>query len=298
MSESKHLDLIAKMLRKAEGTTNEHEAAAFMERAQTLATRHSIDLAIARSHTAKAENREQVEERKITIGAKGKHGLAKYVRLFLNIGGVNNLKFLISQDSTTVYAMGFPSDIDLTETLYTSLLIQMVQAGDAYIKSGEYKQEKVWVPGKYKKVNVRRSYWGGMEWDDEYVPGHEKPVDARTARRSFYDGFIQRVTLRLRTAAMEAKEAAEAEGEASGVVDTATGQTLSSTALVLREKSKEIDAFYDNRAKGIRGSWGGERRARGSATSSVARKAGSAAGEKARISGQGSLPAGRGKIGA
>lgn len=289
----KQLALIAALLRKAEGTNNEHEADAFLTRAQTLATRHSIDLAVARAHTAKQEAREQVEERAIRIGEKGKHGLAKYVRLFLNIAEVNDIKCLISHDSTTVYAMGFPSDIELAQTLYASLLVQMVQAGDAYIKSGEYKKETIVVPGRFRYTG-RRDAWGWRE--EEWVDAQVKPVDGRVARRSFYDGFTARVTQRLRDARNEAVAAAEAEAAPSSVTDEHSGKALSSTALVLREKKAEVDLFYAEKAKRARGSWKGGRGSAGS--SSSARNAGDRAGRSARLSGQGALPSGRGKVGA
>ena len=38
------VDRVGKLLAQAEGTDNEHEAAAFVERAQQLATEHAVDL--------------------------------------------------------------------------------------------------------------------------------------------------------------------------------------------------------------------------------------------------------------
>ena len=52
MSDDKMLARIAALLRQAEGTDNAHEAEAFMAAAQRLATATSIDLAVARSHSA------------------------------------------------------------------------------------------------------------------------------------------------------------------------------------------------------------------------------------------------------
>jgi hypothetical protein len=285
------LELIANLLRKAERTDNEHEAEAFMSRAQTLASRHSIDLAIARAHTAKAEKREEVEEQSVVIGTKGKRGLAQYVRLFLNICEVNDIRCLIAHDSTVVYAMGFPSDIEMVKTLYGSLVVQMVQAGEAYLKSGEYKKDTVYVPGRFKRTT--RNYWGG--WNEEWVDGCEKPVDGRVARRSFYEGFTTQITARLREAkALAVEEAQQEHTEVSSVVEN--GQALTSMALVLREKKAEIDSFYGERSKRARGSWKGGRGASGG--SHAARGAGREAGRSARLSGQGSLPAGRSRISA
>ena len=43
------VDRIGKLLAQAEGTDNEHEAAAFVERAQALATAYAVDLELART---------------------------------------------------------------------------------------------------------------------------------------------------------------------------------------------------------------------------------------------------------
>jgi hypothetical protein len=51
-TDDKMLARIAALLRQAEGTDNAHEAEAFMAAAQRLATATSIDLAIARAHSA------------------------------------------------------------------------------------------------------------------------------------------------------------------------------------------------------------------------------------------------------
>lgn len=278
-----NLDLIAALLRKAEGTDNEHEAEAFMTRAQTLATRNSIDLAVARAHTARKEAREEVEEQVVTIGQRGKQGLSLYVNLFLAVARANDIQCLIASNSTRVFAIGFPSDIEVAQAIYSSLLVQMVQAGDAYVKSGAYKGQTT-----QRKVRVEDA------WGYSYTTWQTRPVDARIARRSFYDGFTQRVGLRLLEAKMEAVEAAESEDVLQQATET-NPQALTTTALVLREKKAEVDVFYAKRSKGA-GTYKGGRNNTGS--SSHARKAGDAAGSSARLAGQHSLPAGRSRISA
>ena len=52
MTDDRMLARIAALLRQAEGTDNPHEAEAFMTAAQRLATATSIDLAVARAHSA------------------------------------------------------------------------------------------------------------------------------------------------------------------------------------------------------------------------------------------------------
>jgi putative metallohydrolase (TIGR04338 family) len=126
---------LAKVLRQAERASNEHERAAFLSKAQILATRHSIAFAVARAHTAATEQREQPVEETVVIGQAGKRGLARYVRLLLAIASANDLKALISSDSTRVYLIGFRSDIELAKALYESLLVQMVSDCAAYLST-------------------------------------------------------------------------------------------------------------------------------------------------------------------
>ena len=106
MSE-KDLTRIAALLRKAEGTDNEHEADAYLQAAQRLATLASVDLALARSHTERRERRPVPTQRAVVIGESGKRGLRTYVELFLAIGRANNLTCDIARDSTRVHAFGF-----------------------------------------------------------------------------------------------------------------------------------------------------------------------------------------------
>ena len=45
----------------------------------------------------------------------------------------------VAGNSTFVVAYGFEPDIDTCEALYTSLVIQMVAASDAYLRSGRHR---------------------------------------------------------------------------------------------------------------------------------------------------------------
>jgi len=303
---SDHLDLIAKILAKAERTNHESERDMLFSRAQTLASRHSIDLALARQHTAKAEQREQPEERTVVIGASRTKGLARLVRLFVNIADINDVKCLIAGDSTVVYAYGFPSDIEVVEALYASLSVQMVHAADRYIRSGEHKSEMVRKPGHYKWVTCSEDDLYGVErfnpttggWTyrkQVWVDGEEKPISGHTARQNFYVGFVNRITARLRAAHNEAVKDAETE-ERGPVAEIAAAPLQSapetpnlptSVALALVEKQTAVDEFYEAEKKRqkVRGSWGGERRSnRNSTVSHGARKAGDRAGANAHLS--------------
>ncbi len=65
---------IAALLRQAEGTDNVHEAEAFMTAAQRLATATSIDLAVARAHSAQRTAAQAPVPRTSTIGEPGTRG--------------------------------------------------------------------------------------------------------------------------------------------------------------------------------------------------------------------------------
>ncbi|CPS81310.1 Protein of uncharacterised function (DUF2786) [Mycobacteroides abscessus] len=139
VTEDKQLSRIAALLRQAEGTDNTHEAEAFMAAAQRLPTATSIDLAVARAHSAKRDAQARPTQRTITIGEAGTRGLRTYVNLFALIAGANDVTCDVASNSTYVYAYGFAEDIDAVHALYASLVVQMVRASDAYISSGAHR---------------------------------------------------------------------------------------------------------------------------------------------------------------
>jgi hypothetical protein len=139
MTDDKMLARIAALLRQAEGTDNEHEAATFMAAAQRLATTTSIDLAVARAHSATRDKAQTPTQRTITIGNPGARGLRTYVQLFVGIAAANDVKCDVASNSTFVYAYGFAEDIDATHALYASLVVQMVKASDAYLATGAHR---------------------------------------------------------------------------------------------------------------------------------------------------------------
>ncbi|MGS0683977.1 DUF2786 domain-containing protein [Nakamurella sp. GG22] len=260
----KDLTRIAALLRKAEGTDNEHEADAYLQAAQRLATLASVDLAVARAHTHRQERRAVPTQRSIVIGESGKRGLRTYVQLFLAIGRANNLTCDIARDSSRVYAYGFDTDIDMVETLYASLVVQMVRASDAYIKSGDYARELV-----TKRVKVPGSGRYGR-WSEAYEL-ESRPVHATTARINFQEAFAARIGERLTQARQDTEQQMVAElpaAERSGV------------ALVLRDREVELVDHYKANST-ARGSWGGNRATAG--YSERSRRAGDRAGRQARL---------------
>jgi len=180
------LERIAKLLNQAENAGTEAEAAVFMEKAQTLATAHSVDLAHAR-HATKAKERTLPVQRTIHIGERGSRGLRTLVDLYIGIARANDIELTIAANATCVYAVGFAEDLDVSEALFASLQVQQSKALDVFKRAGDWKEEKVWVANKS---------WSGGEY---------KPQTWLTARLNFQEAYAYRIQSRL----AEAKRAEE-----------------------------------------------------------------------------------------
>lgn len=259
---------ISKLLAKAENTDSTAEAATFFEAAQRLCTQHSIDMALAHAAKEKSMAPDVIEERSLTIGEAGSDNLKQKVLLWHAIAEPNNLRYSITHDSSTVHPVGYTSDLDMAESLWGVLMEQMVRLCNDYLNAGEWKGT---------------TYTGESKWmrvDGEWVFGPEvKKVNRRVARRSFYEGFIHAVGLRLK----KAHDEVVAEHIAA---DTARDATLPSvTSLVLVDRKAKVDEFTDRAfaARGVRGSWRGSKT---SGSSSKAQVAGSRAGASASLSGR------------
>ncbi len=272
------LGRIAALLRKAESTDNSHEADAYMEAAQRIATSASIDLAVARAHTVHRERRATPTQREIVIGEAGKRGLRTYVELFLAIARANGLTCDVARNSTRVFAYGFDSDLDATHALYASLIVQMVRASDEFIKSGAYAAERV------ERYSATRRRW---------EIGAVSPI---TARLSFQRAFAARIGTRLR----EAREAATAEAIQREAFRRETeaganrGESATGVALALRARDLEVADHYRANST-ARGSWRGSAASAGH--SRHASRAGDRAGRAARLGTEREIGGGRGQIG-
>ncbi|OXR46318.1 hypothetical protein B7C42_01284 [Nocardia cerradoensis] len=273
MPQDKLLTRIGGLLRQAESTDNEHEAEAFMAAAQRLATRSSIDLAVARAHIAGRERRPTPVQKVVPIGEPGKKGLRTYVQLFVAIAAANDVRCDVTRTSTQVYAYGFDTDIATCEALYTSLLVQMVRASDHYIKSGAYRSatvEKIVVETRWGRTVQRRI---------------QAPVAAVTARLNFQMAFADRIGRRLAQV--------KADVEAEAVDADTTAAESAGTALALRNKDLELTDFY-SRTSEARGTWRGPQESTG--YSPAARRAGDRAGRTARLGLSPELPSARGTL--
>lgn len=276
MRDDKLLSKIAGLLRQAEGTDNPHEAEAFMDAAQRLATASAIDLALARAHDPAERRRTTPISRQIAVGEAGKRGLKTYVQLFVAIARANDVTVDVAGNSTFVLAYGYASDIDTCEALYTSLVVQMVSASDAYLRSGAYKDEM-------SARVVRR----GSGWSSRRVV-ERKQLAPITARLNFQSAFAERIGQRL----AEARDAQRAEAVAEETDDTQS-QGLSSTAVVLRDKEIEVRDFYRSESS-ARGTWRPTSASAG--YSEGARRAGDRAGRRAKLGPDREFGAPRGAI--
>ncbi len=273
MTGDKTLARIAALLRQAEGTSNEHEADAFMQAAQRLATMHSIDFAVAHAHTAKREAREEPVIKRIDIGPSGKRGLRTFAQLFLACGRPNDLTFDIAHNSSYVIAYGMPSDIAVAESLYASLAVQMVRASDAYMRSDAHRNDRM--------VTYRGDQYDHATGQWIYVE-RTKPVPTPTARINFQQAFARRIERRLTEARNEAERTVidRARQERAATSADIADDTPTSTELAIRAKAVEIKDFRKAHTT-ARGSWKGGRAASGH--SDRARMAGDRAARQARL---------------
>jgi hypothetical protein len=150
------LDKIGKLLAQAEGTTNEHEAEAFVTRAQELATAYAVDLELARARQQARRLKaveESFEQRKLVVGARGKRGNRQQVFLYLAVAQANDVLVNVATDSTFVLGFGYPADLDVVERLWASLATQMATAASRRLRAGEH--------GAVAAVSWRLSFYEG-----------------------------------------------------------------------------------------------------------------------------------------
>lgn len=217
---------------EAPGRTVE-EKQAFLERAQTLATRHQIDLAILRKKQADA-NGDADRERPTTGALFSLMALPNVtyrnlaVELGSRIGRAHGAQCTIRGKSQYLTFYGFPEDIALTELMLTRVTPMMFDAADEYIQSPERKASG---------------------------------VAAKSARIAFCQSFATEVGRRLSEAVRQTTEAAVAEDEQRQIVDDPNDVTASSTALAIRSKELEVADYiaHEFRRIGVRGSWKGSR---------------------------------------
>ena len=171
------VDRISKLLAQAEGTDNEHEASAFVERAQQLATAYAVDLELARARQRDRAARggaEPLVQERVAVGTRGKRGNRHRVLLYSVVARANDVLVNVAHDSTYVLGFGSRADLEVVERLWASLAVQMTAAAQRRMDRGEHRAAGV----------------AGQTW-----------------RLSFYDGWVAAVGERLQGARARAVEA-------------------------------------------------------------------------------------------
>jgi hypothetical protein len=179
---SKTLDKISKLLNQAENAGTPEEAATFMAKVQEMATVNNVDLAVARLHQAKKERVQEPEERTIVANPYSrKHNRKHYLDLLMKIADVNDVKYLIGGKERCIFAVGFPSDLDVVEALFAHLSIQMVTECDEALKRGDNKEVRQ-VPVEIKiPIPFDDRDWEG--WDSE----RDRYYDPHPSEISYWD---------------------------------------------------------------------------------------------------------------
>jgi len=116
------------LLAKAEATTFPAEAEAFTEKAQQLMSRHSIDAAMVAAATRSAGSgaaRGGTVVRRVHLDDP--YAMQKAELLHV-VAEANGARSVVISDVRLATLVGYPSDLDLVELLFTSLLLQANQA--------------------------------------------------------------------------------------------------------------------------------------------------------------------------
>jgi hypothetical protein len=195
-------DIIAKvnaLLKKAESTEFPKERDAFMDGAFVLMAKYQIDHALLVASRNDAGDVEQIIEKAIPVSS------GPYVNplriLASGIAKACGVKYL--QDSGSIYLIGYESDVETTEFIWTSVQNQMLN---------EIKDVK---PG---------------EDDVQWKNGRRTKVSTVTYRRNFCSGYVRSVVWRFTEMMKETTDEA-----------VATSQDPGSTALVLVDRKKAVD---------------------------------------------------------
>ena len=127
-SRDRLLNRIRGLLAKAEATDHPAEAETFTAKAQELMTRHAVDEAVLRG----------LQHEEIPVASRRVHLQSPYANVkatLLNaVARPNRCRTVLMNEYDIAVLVGTPTDVDQTELLFTSLLIQatraMTDAGD------------------------------------------------------------------------------------------------------------------------------------------------------------------------
>ncbi|MDA8038058.1 MAG: DUF2786 domain-containing protein [Actinomycetota bacterium] len=193
------------LLAQAESTSFEEEAAAFMAKAQELMTRYRIDRAVVEADRAQQGGAPVIDARRCWLDDPY---LSLESYLLSVVARANQVRAVAADKIGFVTLVGHPADVDATEILFTSLLVQATRRMAEITAAGQPAGLGLFLA--VRRQSARPSY-----------------------RRSFFVGFANRIGDRLEEAAGASSAAAVSElGETflpvlarrAGTVDEAVGK--------------------------------------------------------------------------
>lgn len=200
------LDVIRKLLAKAEGAATPAEAEVYTAKAVELMARHGLDEALV---NAKREVRETPTSKRIPMdGSYTKEKASLLGWLMAAVGG-KSVHHNYGKKTLAVTLVGFATDIERIELLYTSLLLQALPQMNRLTK---------------EDVDP---LWGRWDVSNQQLAAF---------KRSWLIGFANTVHHRVQEAERKAAEQKTAEETPS------TGQP--GTALVLSDRRAQVEAFH------------------------------------------------------
>ena len=217
-------DKVNKLLLHADKAGTAEEQKTYLEKAESLAAEHSINLALIRKKQADAADPDGLRDQPTTGALYSLQALPNttYRNLAVELGtaicNAHGARSVIRGKSMYITFFGFPEDIHLTELMLTRVTPMMFDACDEYLKS----------------------------------PAHKASgVAAQSARITFCKHFAAEVGGRLKKAVARTEERVK---ETLAITDGST-----STELALREKEIEVADYVEHEFKrmGARGSWKG-----------------------------------------
>ena len=240
---------VAALLAKAEATTSQEEAEAYLAKAALVAQRHSIDVAVAALRPTAAPT--APTHRMVSIGEPRRALNTLLVALYVQVARAWSVKVDIGHGSTYVVGYGMPADLDQVESVFATAGTLMVSRAQEHVRSGSWRGTEYRVPGR----------------------GGSRPVTSAVARNAFCLGFIERIGQRLAEAAREARDRFDGTDGTRG----AGGADAGSVAVALRARDVAVTDYHRSVSR-ARGTWRGSSSAAGSAVAS--RRAGHRAAEE------------------
>jgi Protein of unknown function (DUF2786) len=174
--DAKTLGLIRALLAKAEATNFEAEAEAFTAKAQDMMKRYSIDAAFVAASADRRGMAAGIESRRVHMESPYAEEKATFLSV---VARVNTVRAIWIPDVGFTTLMGFPVDLDLTELLFTSLLVQATRASaeattaDRRLRTASFRRaflisfarrigERLTAAGQQASIEAEEHYGGAL----------------------------------------------------------------------------------------------------------------------------------------